>query len=307
MSLSAPDNIEHNRLKQIATIASVALSVSLMLLKFFASLYTGSLAVLSSLVDSISDIFASVITLVAVRFSTQPASHAHRYGYGKAEALSALVQSAFVAGSGVFVIYEGINRFIHPQPLTDTLIGIIVMVISLLATLGLIVFQHSVVKKTKSMAVSADSMHYMVDMATNGSIIVSLLLVKFFGINWFDTLAAVFVSFYLLKNAYKIARDAVSLLLDKELPAEIRESIIQIVSNCSFCNGLHDLRTRNLGGEYMFEFHLELDGNLSLYEAHKLSDIIEFEVKHLYPGSQVIIHQDPAGVEEDRLDNQLIH
>lgn len=305
MSPLQQNPVETNKLKQAATCASVALSVSLMLLKLFASLYTGSLAVLSSLVDSISDIFASVITFVAVRFASLPASRKHRYGYGKAEALSALVQSAFVAGSGVFVIYEGIYRLFHPHILTDTGLGIAVMIVSLVATLALIVFQRYVVRKTNSMAVSADSVHYMVDVVTNGSIIVSLLVVKFFGFDWFDTAAAVFISFYLLLNAYKIAKEAVSLLLDKELSSDIRETVSGVVANSAFCRGLHDLRTRNLGGVYMFEFHLELDGGLSLYEAHKLSDIIEFEIKRLYPGAQVIIHQDPAGLEEDRLDNQL--
>lgn len=305
MSSIQQNHADVNRLKQAATCASVALSVSLMLLKLFASLYTGSLAVLSSLVDSISDIFASVITFVAVHFSSQPASKKHRYGYGKAEALSALVQSAFVAGSGVFVIYEGFYRVFHPHALTDTGFGIVVMAVSLLATLALIVFQRYVVKKTKSMAVSADSVHYMVDVATNGSIIISLLVVKFWKIEWFDTVTAVFISFYLLLNAYKIAKEAISLLLDKELSPEIRDTVAGVVANSSFCRGLHDLRTRDLGGVYMFEFHLELDGSLSLYEAHKLSDIVEFEIKRLYPGAQVIIHQDPAGLEEDRLDNQL--
>ena len=284
MSLLRQDN---NGLKKIATGASVFLSISLMLIKLFASVYTGSLAVLSSLVDSISDIFASLITFIAVRFSTLPASKKHRYGYGKAEALSALVQSAFVAGSGIFVIYEGIDRIFNPRPLNDTFFGILV-------------------KKTSSIAVQADSLHYMVDIITNATIILSLLVVKFLNIWWFDTLTAIFVSGYLLYNAYKIAKSAVSLLLDKELETDVRKSIENIVKNCSFCLGMHDLRTRDLGGIYIFEFHLELDGNLSLYNAHKLTDIIEQEVKNLYPGSQVIIHQDPAGVEEERLDNILV-
>ncbi|MBP3545813.1 MAG: cation diffusion facilitator family transporter [Alphaproteobacteria bacterium] len=303
MSLLRQDN---NGLKKIATGASVFLSISLMLIKLFASVYTGSLAVLSSLVDSISDIFASLITFIAVRFSTLPASKKHRYGYGKAEALSALVQSAFVAGSGIFVIYEGIDRIFNPRPLNDTFFGILVMVISFIATLLLIIFQKYVVKKTSSIAVQADSLHYMVDIITNATIILSLLVVKFLNIWWFDTLTAIFVSGYLLYNAYKIAKSAVSLLLDKELETDVRKSIENIVKNCSFCLGMHDLRTRDLGGIYIFEFHLELDGNLSLYNAHKLTDIIEQEVKNLYPGSQVIIHQDPAGVEEERLDNILV-
>lgn len=304
--LPSVDQKQINRLKKIAVTASVAVSSGLTLLKLAASLYTGSLAVLSSMVDSLSDIFSSLITFVAVKFSSQPANMKHRYGFGKAEALSALVQSAFIAGSGVFVIYEGVSRFVLPRPVGDTGVGIAVMAASMAITFALIVFQKYVVRKTASLAVAADSAHYLVDMATNFSIVVSLIAVKIFGVYWVDTLAALFVSTYLLFNAYKIAREAIALLMDKELPEEVRQGIFELVNNCSFCRGIHDLRTRDLGGIYMFEFHLELDGNLSLYQAHELTDIFENEVKARFPNSQVIIHQDPAGLEEERLDNHLV-
>ena len=190
-----------NRLKKIAVTASVSVSAGLALIKLAASLYTGSLAVLSSMVDSLSDIFSSLISFIAVKFSSQPASVEHRYGFGKAEALSALVQSAFIAGSGVFVVYEGVSRFISPRPVGDTGVGILVMAASTVITLGLIAFQKYVVKKTASLAVAADSAHYLVDIATNLSIMISLIVVRLFEIYWFDTLAALFVSFYLLINA----------------------------------------------------------------------------------------------------------
>ena len=123
--------------------------------------------------------------------------------------------------------------------------------------------------------------------------------------SWFDTLVAIFVSVYLLVNAYGLARQAVALLTDRELSNEIRNKLIERVESFSFCHGVHDLRSRDLGGTYMFEFHLELDGGLSLYRAHELTDMVENEVKKMFPGSQVIIHQDPAGLTEDRLDNSL--
>lgn len=298
-------NMSDEQLKRLATIAGVSLAVGLMLIKLFASLYTGSLAILSSLVDSISDIFASVIAFVAVRFSSLPASYQHRYGFGKAEALSALVQSAFIAGSGLFVVYEGVNRFLNPASLVDMNLGIGVMIFSLILTIIVVAFQQYVAKKTKSLAVDADSVHYAVDIVTNISIILSLFVVKFWGLEWFDPLAAVFVSAYLLYNAFKIAKEAVALLMDRELPDEVRNKIVEIVEKHDFCRGLHDLRTRNLGGIYLFELHLELDGDLSLFEAHRLTEIIEDEIKEVYPKSQVIVHQDPAGFEEERLDNML--
>lgn len=298
-------NVNDNQLKHWATSAGIILAIMLMLVKIFASLYTGSLAIFSSLVDSVSDIFASVVSLLAVRFSALPASFSHRYGFGKAEPLSALAQSAFVAGSGIFVIYEGINRFINPTPLVDTGLGIGIMIFSLLCTIALVCFQQYVAKKTDSIAVEADSAHYVVDIATNTAIILSLGAVKFFGIEWFDPLAAIFVSVYLLHNAYGLAKEAVLLLLDRELPNEVREKVIAAVKKCDFCRGVHDLRSRDSGGVYLFELHLELDGDLSLYEAHRFTEIAENKIKELYPKSQVIIHQDPAGFEEMRLDNNL--
>ncbi len=297
---------ENNRLKKIAVTASVSVSGGLALVKLAASLYTGSLAVLASMVDSLADIVSSLITFIAVRFSSQPASFEHRYGYGKAEALSALVQAAFIAGSGVFVVYEGINRFISPRPIEETGAGIVVMLICTMVTLGLISFQKYVVKKTSSLAVEADSAHYLTDIVTNLSIVVSLGVVRFFGVDWFDAFSALFISGYLLINAYKIAGSAIALLMDRELPDDVRAKIIEAVNNCSFCHGIHDLRTRSLGGVYMFEFHLELDGHLPLYQAHELTDIVEEKVKTIFPGAQVIIHQDPAGLEEKRLDDSLI-
>ena len=184
--------------------------------------------------------------------------------------------------------------------------GIIVMIISLFFTIAVVAFQRYVARRTKSMAVDADSVHYAVDIVTNVSIIISLFVVKFLGLNWFDPLAAVFVSGYLLYNAFRIAKDAVGLLMDKELPEDVRENVLKAINMHDFCRGVHDLRTRNLGSIYLFELHLELDGNLSLNDAHRLTEIIEGDIKRLYPKAQVIIHQDPAGLDEERLDNMLI-
>lgn len=216
---------QSNRLKRLAAMGSVSLAVTLTVIKTIGVFYTGSLSVLSSMIDSLADLFASSITYIAVHVSSQPADRAHRYGHGKAEAISALVQSAFVAGSGIFVMYDGINRFINPRPLTQAGIGIFVMLLSLLLTLGLILFQKYVASRTHSRAISADSAHYTVDVITNASIILTLAVVKLFDINWFDTVTAFAVSAYLLINAYKLAKDAVAVLMDKELNDDIRENL----------------------------------------------------------------------------------
>ena len=293
------------RLKNIAAIASISVASLLCLLKVLGAWLTDSLAVLSSMIDSLSDIFGSLITLIAIRYSAKPASYQHRYGYGKAEALSALTQSAFIAGSGLFVLYDGFNRFISPRQLLDTGIGLGIMIISLIMTFILIFFQRYVAKRTNSQAILADSAHYLVDILTNSANIISLVAVRFCNAIWVDPLTAVIISLYLLYNAYTLACEATGLLLDRELSEEIRNNVCQHVTSYPFVCGLHDLRTHDLGGCYMFEFHLELNGNLTLCQAHDYSDIVTNGLKQIYPNAQIIIHQDPSGIDEDRLDNHL--
>lgn len=303
MQLNKDDS---DQLKKQVTIISIIVAITLCLLKIFGSIYTGSLSVLSSMIDSLSDILGSGITFIAVKISSQPASDKYRYGYGKAEALSALFQSAFIAFSGLFIMYDGINRFITPRIIEQTTVGIIIMVISLIVTFILIAYQRHVYKLTKSQAILADSAHYVVDILTNASIILTLLVVKYFEITWFDTLIAIIISAYLLYNAYQLADEAIRLLLDRELPKETRHDIKAIVMKNPHAKGIHDLRTRDLGGNCIFEFHLELDGNLSLSKAHQYTHDIEDSIIKKYPSCQVIIHQEPAGINDERLDKKLV-
>ena len=294
-----------NRLKKIAAVSSISVAVFLCVLKVLAVVYTGSLAVLSSMVDSLSDILASLITFFAVRISVKPASINYRYGYGKVEALSALFQSLFVAASGLYILYDAILRFWHPIELKQTNFGLAVMFFSLLATIALVCFQQFVAKKTNSKAIAADSLHYKVDILTNLSIIASLGFIRFFGITQVDTIIAFLIALYLIHNAYELGKEAVGLLLDKELDDDVRDDVLKIVAKHKIKPQAHDLRTRDLGGAYMFEFHLELDGKLDLYTAHKYTDEVETLIRKKYPNAQIIIHQDPLGLKEERLDNKL--
>ena len=305
MSLPLSDKETANKLKHRASVASILLATGLSLLKLVASLVSGSLSVFSSMVDSLSDVLGSAITFVAIKYSAKPATFQHRYGYGKAEAISAVFQALFVAGSGLFVIYDAIYRFVHPRILEETSWSILVMVISLVLTLILIAYQRYVAKVTGSQAILADSAHYGVDVLTNVSIIISLTIVDFFEIYWFDTLAAVGIALYLLWSAFGLIKKAFNILLDHELSDDVRGNIQQIITNHAFVRGFHDLRTRDSGNDYLIELHLELDGNLSLFEAHRLSDIIESDILKAYPNAQIIIHQDPAGICEERLDEKL--
>lgn len=294
-------------LKKYAATASIVTAFLLFLLKTFAALATGSLAILSSLVDSLSDIAASLVSYAAVRISSKPVSCTHRYGYFKAEHLSALIQAAFIAGSGVFVLYGGIERFLNPFSVKQAGVGIVVMVLSLAMTFFLVMFQSYVAKRTGSMAIKADSGHYISDFLSNGAVILSLLAVRFFEAYWVDTLTAVLIAVYLIFYAYKIAREATDSLMDRELSDEVRQKVLSAALKTEGVKGVHDMRTRDLGGVYYFELHLEMDGNILLCKAHEICDRAEEEIKKIYPDAQILIHQDPFGLKEDRLDDFLAH
>lgn len=298
-------NLSDNSLKKSAAVISILVAILLAVFKFIAFVKTDSLAIFSSFIDSITDLFASMVSFAAVYFSTKPATLNHRFGYGKTEALSALLQALFVAVSGGFVISDGIKRLIHPVDLIETKIGIAVMLFSILATAFLVIYQTYVANKTKSLAIKADRAHYTVDFLTNSTVVFSLLLVHFFGFVHFDVIAALFISIYLLYNAYDLAKEAIEIIIDKELPEEIRKNIEKIVHNSKGIHGMHDFRSRSLGNIYYFEMHLEIDGSVSLLEAHELTSAVEEKILKAYPKSQILIHQDPIGIHETRLDHEI--
>ena len=300
------ESLPDQHLKKYAACASIYTALVLTLIKTTAAFITGSLSILSSMADSLADVVSSVVTFVAVYYADKPLTCDHRYGYGKAEAVSALVQAAFISGSACFILYEAGYRFLHPIYLTDTVVGVTVMIISMLLTALLVLFQRYVVSKIKSQAIEADSKHYIIDLLANGTVLLSLLIVHWFDWQWFDLLAAVIISIYLICTAWRIAQNALSEITDKELTLDIKQQIIYALTATPGVMGYHDFRSRLSGNRLFIEVHLELDGNLPLQTAHDISEQAEQAVTRLYPSAQVLIHQDPYGVEEKRIDNEII-
>jgi ferrous-iron efflux pump FieF len=292
-------------LQRVAAGSSLSLATLLAVLKLVAALATGSLAVLSSLIDSMADIVASAITFVAVQISQQPPDRSHRFGHGKAESLSAMTQAALVAGSAVFVLVDAVRRFGDPQPLRSTGLGIAVMAFAIVATLLLVWFQRHVVKVTGSQAINADSVHYRADLLTNLTIIASLVITQQLGWLWLDAAMGAAVALYLGWHAYGIGHDAVRVLMDHELPATTRQRIKDIVLAHPEVQGLHDLRTREAGATQFIELHLEIDGKMTVAAAHDVTDAIEAELFAEFPTAEVILHQEPAGLEDARLDHRI--
>lgn len=288
---TVPDNTA--RLLKNATFASVFVAVVLILGKLATWLITGSVSVLATLVDSIMDAAASAINLIAVRWSLLPADKDHRHGHGKAESLAGLAQASFIAGSAFFLVVHAVDRLRNPAPVHATREGIVMMTIALLLTALLLLYQHYVIRKTNSTAIRADALHYATDILTNLGTIFALFLA---GRGWpvLDPVIAIVIAGYIFYSACRIGYDATQLLMDRELPAEIREKIKEIARNPSQVKGVHDIRTRLSGQIMMIQLHLELEDHIPLVQAHGVAKAVEKEILRAWPEADVIIHQDPV-------------
>jgi ferrous-iron efflux pump FieF len=290
-----PTTQEISQLLRLATWASVGTAALLIVAKLTALLATGSVSVMASLIDSLMDAGASLVNLLAVRYSLQPPDRKHRFGHGKAESLAGLGQSAFIAGSAVFLSLHGIDRLLHPQPLTQIGAGIAVMIFAMVATGALLTLQHHVIRRTQSTAIRADALHYATDLATNGATLVALALAAL-GWSGLDPLFALVIAAYILYSAYRIGADAVDLLMDRELAEEERARILQVAGAVAGVLGIHELRTRRSGQVPVIQLHVELEDELPLIEAHRISSAVEDAIRALYPQADVTIHQDPVSL-----------
>jgi ferrous-iron efflux pump FieF len=288
---------DHGTLMHRAALASLSVTVFLIALKFVAYIATDSVSMLASLADSGLDFFASMINLVAVRSSLTPPDREHRFGHGKAEPLAGLAQGAFIAGSATFLIIEAVSRLTQPHVIERETIGFIVMGIAIAATIGLVGYQRMVVAKTASLAISSDQSHYTSDLITNVGVVVSLVLSAQFGWKYADPLIAIAIALFLAWTSWGVFRASSDQLMDHELPDEDRAKIKSLVMRHADVRNLHDLRTRASGLNTFIQFHIELDADISLTRAHEISDAVEADVMEAFPKAEILIHQDPAGIE----------
>lgn len=283
-----------------ATYASVTVAVILIALKFAAWLATGSVAMLATLVDSMLDAAASLVNLFAVRQALTPADREHRFGHGKAEPLAGLVQSAFIAGSALFLFVEVARRLVNPHAVEQGGMALAVMGVSVVLTLGLVSFQRYVVRKTASLAISADKLHYFGDLLANVAVAVALVLATQFGLHWADPVFGGLIAVYIVWSAWEIIRQSLDQLMDRELPDEDRKRIREIALSHPEVRAVHDLRTRASGRDIFIQIHIELDRAATLVRAHEVSDAVEKRLQEAFPAAEVIIHQDPEGLDEPR-------
>ena len=289
---------EAKRLLNAATLAAVMTALFLVVTKAIAWLLTGSVALLGSLLDSLLDTFASLLNFFAVRHALTPRDAEHRFGHGKAEALAGLGQSLLISVSALFLLWESFNHFLEPQSVAFGAIGIAVIVLAIGLTLALVKFQRHVIQKTGSLAISADELHYKGDLLMNAAVIVALLVSGFTPLTWADPLIGIGIGLYILSSAWQIVVRSFDQLMDREFDDEKRFRVLALARNHPQVRSVHDVRTRSAGTWDFIQMHIELDPSMSLIQAHEIADEVELSLKSEFPRAEIIIHQDPAGIEE---------
>ena len=286
---------ERAQLTSRAALASITMALFLVAIKSYASWDTGSVAMLGSLADTTLDFIASLVTFFGVRWAAMPADEEHRYGHGKAEALAALVQVILIAFSALGIAWRAFDRLTSGRPTEGLQLGIGVSVIAMAATFGLLAYQRYVIKKTGSVAIQTDHVHYQSDLLLNLSVIVALILDQMLGWRLADPLFGFAIAGWLLYGAWSAASHSVDQLMDREWPDEERDAFLAAAAEYHELNGLHDLRTRTSGAHRFVQFHVWVPADWTVREAHQRMDAVEEKLQHRFPGCEIIIHLDPEG------------
>ena len=287
-----------DRLVRLTALLAICVAVIMVAMKGFAWFVTGSVALLGAFLDAIMDLSLSVMNFFVIRHAQTPADREHRFGHGKAEALAALAQASFLSLLAAYLTYESALALSDPEPIDESLVGIGIILVSIVLTLGLVFVQKRVAKATQSVAIEADSAHYEADLYMNLAIIVTLVLSGQFGLPHIDPLLGLVVAGLMANSARQVFISAGNQLMDRELDETQRAEIKHIILLHPLVRGLHDLRTRRAGTNIFIQCHIELDGDISLNQAHRISDAVEAQVMAAFPTAEVMIHQDPEGHEE---------
>jgi len=286
---------QRGRLTRKAALASVTCAIFLIALKSYAALQTGSVAMLGSLADSGLDLIASLVTLYGVHLAATPADYDHRFGHGKAEAIAALFQVILISISALAIGERAIERLIVGAKTNNAEYGIGVSIVALAVTLLLLAYQRKVIRRTGSVAIGADNVHYQSDLLLNGSVIAALTLDQFARLTGADAVFGIGIALWLLWGAYRASSQAVDQLMDREWPEERRQHFLRVASQHPQLKGIHDLRTRTSGAHDFVQFHVWVSPDMTVSEAHRVMDEIEAKLEKEFPGVEVLIHPDPEG------------
>ena len=287
-------------LNRSAAVASISVAVFLIALKSWAAWLTGSTAMLGSLADTMLDFVASLATLIGVWIAGQPADEQHRFGHGKAEAIAAMFQVVLISISALAIAARAIDQFVAGGRTEAAAEGIGVSLVAMAATFFLLLWQRHVIARTGSIAIATDHVHYQSDLLLNLAVITALGLDQYMGLTGIDPLFGLAIAAWLGWGAWKASHRAIEQLMDREWPAEKRERFLAVMARHPELRGVHDLRTRTAGSRDFVQFHVWVDPEMSVREAHKVMDDIEKRLLAEFPDIEILIHPDPDGLVDEQ-------
>ena len=282
-----------------AAIFSICGAVVLAIIKLIIAIMSGSMAVMASAIDSLLDILMSGVNFMAIHHAEQPPDQSHPFGHGKFETLATLFQALVISISGIWIIYESVTRLGSGNKLEHINQGIGVLAFSAIASWFIASHLRKVAKQTDSTALEADSLHFQMDIYSNIGLMTGLLMVRWFDLHWIDAALSILVASYILHEALQLIKRSLKDFLDHELPTEIQQQVHQLITSHggSFA-GYHGLRTRRSGSIKHMDFHLEVCKDMTVKEAHDLTDKLEKKIEQEIPGADVTIHIEPCIVAE---------
>lgn len=287
-----------------AALVPLSVAGTLAIIKLVAGLMTFSVGVIASAIDSFMDFFVSLGNFIFIKISHEPADREHPYGHGKSQDIAALLESIIIFASTVYLIYTAVDRIFNPKEIGMTQLAIVVMLISLLGSVGVSIFLRQRSRATDSIALEADSVHYTTDIYSNGGILLGLLLIHLTGFQLIDVILTLAMSIFILKSVWDLFRNALDRLMDHKLPDSLNEEILTTIMNHSDkIIGYHNFRTRRSGPYKFIDFHLDICREMPFVEAHEITDDLERKIQKLVPGSNVLIHMDPCDESCPGVDN----
>lgn len=285
--------VYHNAIL-IVTASAFCLAV----LKLIFAIVSGSVVVMASAIDSLLDMFVSLFNHFTYKKAQSPSTASFNYGFGKLEGIAAVFESALIFGSGGYIIYQSIQKFIAHKGIDSIESGIVIMAISICATLAIVSFLRFVAKRNHSIIIKSEILHYKSDLFSNLAVIVSLILIYATGFHAIDAIVGGILGIYICAQSYKIAKEGFLVLLDRAIDEKLHDKIVAILSDESEnrrISSFHHLKSRQSGKNIFLEYHLVFDKEISLFNAHTISDALEARIKGISSDFEwvIIAHLDP--------------
>ena len=282
-------------LQKTATIVSSVTAFLLLVIKFIVWIMWWSIAVLSSAIDSLLDLFVSLFNYFAVNNAEKDPDKQFNYWKGKIEALASLIEWLIITGSWIYIFYASVMKLINNEHVSYLWVTVAVMLVSVLFTGGLVYFLEYVAKKTNNIVIKSDALHYKTDLYSNAWILIWLAIIYF---TWFyqvDAILWIIIAIYIIYSAWELIEKWYMLLLDAAIDEKEVEQIKEIIRWQKLVTNFHELRTRQVGNVKHVEVHLVFNPQILLIDAHRIWDHIEYQIPKIDPTHEwkVMVHLDP--------------